>query len=228
MDLKELKEALATDEGKALLKELTEASTTGLSSKNEELLYKLNKSKEVNAEMTDRLNAFDKLKDEADDAKILKDNDLDAMRTKLDERHQRAMDAETSKSDKLQKQLNTHVVDKGLMNALVDANVSKNHIKGAIALIKSEYEGEVGDNDGSPFAKFDGQAVDKFVTNWAQSDEGKAYVSADNNSGGGSNGSNGAGQANTGKKVMSRSAFDNMSPHEKMETSKQGVQLTED
>jgi signal recognition particle GTPase len=167
-------------------------------------------------------------KAEADEKAASKSGNVDEVKKQLEAKHKKEMDAVTGENATLKSQLETHVIGEGLTQALVKAKIAPQHMDAVKALIKSNFKGEVGDNDGKPFAKFDGKAVEEFVTGWAQTDVGKHYVAADNNSGGGSNGANGSGKAgNDGKKTMTRKDFENLSPADKMKTSREGVSLTD-
>jgi hypothetical protein len=63
-----------------------------------------------------------------------------------------------------------------------------------------------------------------FVGEWAKSDEGKHFVSAPNNAGGGAQG---GGNAQGGQKTMTRTAFDGTDATKKMEFIKAGGTVTE-
>ena len=85
--------------------------------------------------------------------------------------------------------------------------------KASVKEVNGEYQVLVGDKPLSDTLK-----------EFAGSDNGKHFVAAANNGGGGSGGDGGADGA--GKKTMSRSAFDALSPDEKVSTSKEGVIIT--
>jgi hypothetical protein len=98
----------------------------------------------------------------------------------------------------------------------------------AIELIKARYEAEVAVNDGKPFAKIDGKPVNEFMSDWAQSETGKHFVRADVNSGGGSNGANGKGEAGSGQETITRSDFDALNPVAKAEAMKAGKRVVDE
>jgi len=227
MTTEELKKALESDEGKKLLSSIVEDATKGLKDKNDELLGKLKDKDEDKKNLESRLDALESDKQKAEDDAATKSGDVEKIKANLEERHTRQMAEKDAEIEKLNGQLHTHVVGEGLTQALSKANVASNYMDAAKALIKSQYEGEIGDNDGKPFAKFDGKAVDEFVTDWAQSDAGKHFVTAGGNSGGSSNGASGKGKAGTGK-TMTRESFDALSPAEKSKASIEGVTLTQE
>lgn len=211
MDLKAFKEFLKTEEGVAAITAAVEKETNGLKAKNKELFDKLEKIKDENKNLTKdvKSTAADKAKAEQDAA--AKSGDIDRIVKGLKDTHNTAIDVLRSTNNGLIGQLNKHVLGKGLNDALVKAGVKPELMSGAIALIEKEHKGEIGDNNGTPFAKFDGQAVSEFVTTWSESDTGKNFVSAQANSGGGSQGANEGSQASN-VITMKRSEFDKMNP----------------
>lgn len=216
------------EEANKLLSDHIAGEVSGLKNKNEELLGSIRALKDEKNDITKRLDAIENEKRKAEEDAAAKSGDVDKIRQQLEERHKRELDKLTGERDKLKGQLDSHVIGEGLTQALVKANVSAPLMDAAKALIKSNFKGEVGDNDGKPFAKFDGKAVDEFVTDWAQSDSGKHFVSANANNGGGSNGANGNGKADADVKTMSRSEFEGLSPMDKSKLSREGVSLTDD
>lgn len=228
MDIEELKKALKSDAGKELVASIVEDATKGLKEKNKELLEKLNGAKTEKTDIEKRLEKLEQEKEEAETKAAAKSGDVEKVKEQLETKHKKEIDRLNGDLTKLNGQLNTHVIGEGLTSALVKAKISPALMDAAKALITSKFKGEVGDNDGKPFAKFDGKAVEEFVTGWAQSDAGKAFVLADSNSGGGSNGTNGNGQAGSGaKKSMKRTDFDALNPVEKAKTAKEGVELVD-
>lgn len=214
----QIKEALESKEGKAAIDAAVEAAKKGLQSKNAELLSEVKDIKK-------KLNELEEAKENAEKEAATKGGNVEA----LEKAHKKELEKRDNEIQKLSGQLTKNVLGKGLTEALVKANVSPDYMEAAVALINTKFKGEVGDNDGVPFAKFDGRAVEEFVTGWAQSDEGKRFVTAAANSGGGSNGANGKGRAGTenGKKTMTRGDFENLSPAEKSKFSVEGGQLTD-
>jgi len=218
-----------TTEADELIKSHTEKEVSGLKAKNEELLGSIKKSKEDQTALEKRIGSIEADKLKAEEDAVNKSGDVDKIREQLETRHKKEVDALKATNEKLDGQLNTHVIGEGLTAALIKAKVSPGLMPAAKALINSSFKGEVGDNDGSPFAKFDGQAVGDFVTSWAQTESGKHFVTADSNSGGGSNGANGSGKASDGnKKTMTRSEFNELPAVGRMNASKEGVTLTDE
>lgn len=224
----QIAEALKSPELKEAIKTAVDGEVKGLKNKNTELLGKLNAEKDAKSETEKRLNALEADKTKAEEDAATASGDVNKMREQLETRHKKELDERDGKIKNLDGQLNTHVLDQGLTASLTKANVAPGLMPAAKALIKAEFKGEIGDNDGTPFAKFDGQAVGDFVTNWAGTDAGKHFVTADKNSGGGSNGANGKGDANSGAKTITRSAFSELSHAERSKSSIAGVQVVND
>jgi len=232
--IKKLIEEGKTTEVDAIIAEHVESEVAGLKTKNTELLGSLKKQKEATEALNGRLEKLEEEKEAIEAEKANKSGDIEKITKKLEEKYTKEIgklseqikekDTELSTKSKL---LNTHVIGEGLTAALVKAKVKPEFMAAAKAVIQAEQQGEVVDENGKPIAKFDGKAVDEFVTGWAQTDAGKHFVSADSNSGGGSHGANGSGKASTNVKTMKHSEFSSKSPSEKMALSKEGVKLEE-
>lgn len=219
----QIQEALKTDAVKNAIKEAVAAEVDGLKNKRDELLG-------ANKDLKAKLKEIEDERDEAAAAAAAKSGNVEEVKAQLEAKHKKDMEALTQRAESAESQLQKHVISEGLTNALVKAKVKPEMMDAATALIKSTFKGEVGNNDGTPFAKFDGKAVDDFVTGWAESESGKRFVLAEQNSGGGSNGANGEGKAGTGKgKTMTRAEFDALSPMEKSKasTAEGGLTLTD-
>jgi hypothetical protein len=218
-----LDEALKSDAIKAVIKSAVDDEVKGLKEKRDELLGSVR-------ELKDKLSAIESEKAEAEEKAAANSGDIEKIKQQLETKHQKEIEKLNATVVKLNGQLETHVIGEGLTQALVKSKVAPGLMEAAKALIKQTYKGEVGDNDGKPFAKFDGKSVDEFVTVWVQSEHGKHFVSAQNNSGGGANGANGNGKAGTGnttKKTMTRAEFDALPAMEKVKVSKDGVALVD-
>ena len=203
---------------KAKIKEATDAAieeaVEGLKKKNSELLGKLKAAQKDSlispedhaALQTELEQAQTKL---ADALKIAK------TATKEAETARKALEGENGFVSKL-------LIDNGLNDALLKAGVKPEMSKAVKALlagqvtIKSE-----GDNRN---AMIGDKSLSDFVGEWAKSDEGKHFVSAPNNQGGGAQG---GGQDKGKAKTMARTAFDALDAPAKMEFMKVGGTLTE-
>lgn len=191
------------------------AATEGLASKNRELLAevkKLKKGVEVDPAEVERLEA--------------QVETLTAERTTLT----KSVKELTKKAETLEASLGTEtkftqrlLVENGLSAELTKAGVTNPaHIKAALAMLKDGVQ-VVAEGD-ARVAKVGDKALSDFVKEWSTGDEGKHFVSAPANTGGGATGSTGGAG---GAKTMARSAFEQMSPQAKSDFAKGGGKLTD-
>lgn len=208
MDIEALKEALKSDEAKAVLAEITEEATKGLKAKNDELLAKLKKAGEEKSEAEKKAEEIEAEKKAAEEEAALKSGDVEKIKQQLEEKHKKELDALKQEKATTDTRLHDVLVNDGLTTALTKAGVNNpSYLDAAKALIKSSHKAEIGESG----AMLDGAPLQEFVTTWTQGENGKHFVSAANNSGGGSNGANGGGQASGAKKadmsVKEKTAF---------------------
>ena len=222
----QLQEALKSDVVKKHVEDAITAATDSLKSNRDDLLGKFKKQQDENKEFQARLDAIEGDKRKAEAEAAAASGDIDKIKASMQEDFNIKYNKLEDTNKGLQSQLNNLVINNGLTQALVKANVKPEMMGAVEAMLLKSTKAEIGDNDGKLFAKFDGKAVEDFVTTWAQSDEGKHFVSADNNGGGGSNGANGSGKA-ASVKTMSREDFTNLPAVEQMNVSKEGVTLTD-
>lgn len=145
------------------------------------------------------------------------DAKLKEQRERINEQHQKEI-------SKLQEQLNekdnlvaTHVKSATLQRAMAEAGIAKPFMPAVEAMMRDQIKVEGTD------VYLNEKPVSEALKEWAGSDDGKHYVSAPANSGGGthdSTKSNGA-----GKREMSRSDFDVLSQADRMAAVKSGIQL---
>lgn len=207
---KETQEAI-----KKAVEEALDKEVTGLKSKNNELLAQIKKLKagqEVSPEEYARV-----------------ERELEEMTAKLTdaEKKLKAASAEIEKQKKLYEAENkiAHqlLVDNGLTEALLKAGVKPEFQKAAKALLAGQVT-LVAEGD-TKVAKVGDKALGDFVSEWAKGDEGKHFVAASTNSGGGSPGPGGG---EPPKKTMTRAAFDAMTDEAaKMAFFKEGGKLTD-
>ena len=172
---------------KAAIDEAVESATTGLAGKNRELLAELKDARKGQAidpakvaALEDRIDAL--TADLATANKAAKDA------TKAAEVAAKALESESGFSQRL-------LVDNGLMAALTAHGVSDPYYqKGAAALLRSHVQVVIdGDNR---IAKIGDKPLDDAIKEWAGSDEGKRYIMAPGNSGGGAPGGAGGSAGN--------------------------------
>lgn len=109
----------------------------------------------------------------------------------------------TAERDGLTKDLTGELVGNGLTAALTEAKVAPQYMSAVRSLLTPKVTIET--VDGQRRALADGKPLGEFVKAWSQGDEGKAFVAAGGNNGGGSQGSQG-GQG--GGKTMTRAEYD--------------------
>lgn len=193
---------------KAFEDAITEA-TSGLQAKNTELLGKLKKAQKGGdidpADHQALLDENEKLKTE--------NGDLKKANKKLStdsETFKKNYESESSFSSKL-------LIDNGLNETLTKAGVKPEMLKAVKALIHPQVTIKTEGDNRQPV--IGDKSLSDFVTAWASSDEGKHFVSAPNNYGGGSNG---GGNGNGNTKQMTRAAFDMQNPAQKADFIKAG------
>lgn len=173
---------LESPEAKAAIKAAVEEATAALAAKNKELLGELKearKGKTINPEDVEKL-----------------ESRIEELTGQLSEAQKTAKKA-TTEAEKATKALadaegftQRLLVDNGLTDALTKAGVSNPvHLKAAKALLNGQVQ-IVADGD-SKVAKVGDKALAEFIGEWAKGDEGKFFVAAPNNSGGGANGGSG-------------------------------------
>lgn len=176
-------------ETKSAIEEMIEKATEGLKSKNSELLAKLNKAKkgaeidpeEYNALLDEKATLESKVNELTKQNKtILSDA----------EKFKKAYESESGFTQKL-------LIDNGLTQELLAAGVKKSLLSGAKAMIERMAKVEIeGDNR---IAKIGDKDVKSFISEWAASDEGKHYLDAPANSGGGAQGGGGKAEKDLSK-----------------------------
>lgn len=197
------------------IKAAVEESTSGLSRKNQELLTELKearKGKQYNAEDVAKLEeTIESLQGEL--SKMSKEHKA---ALKAAETATKALEAEQMAVQRL-------VVDNGLTEALTKSGVTNPvHLKAAKALLAS---GIKLDQDGeNRVAKMGDKPLADAIKEWAAGDEGKHFVQAQQNSGGGAAGGSGKGGA---APTMTRQAFDALDPSAQAAAMKGGTTLTD-
>jgi len=204
-------------EVKAAIKAAADAAvseaTAGLIAKNQELLGKVKKLQKDAAIDPAEYQALSEAKDTAE-AKLAEALKTVKQATSQAEKDRKALEAETGYVSKL-------LIDNGLTDALLKAGVKPEMSKAVKAMLAGQVSLKVeGDKR---LAVVGDKALGDFVTEWAQSDEGKHFVAAPANQGGGANGgAQGAGKS----KVMARAAYEQLQPEQKMAFIKDGGKLT--
>ena len=186
----DLAEALKDAGVKAAIKEAAEAAaeeaTSGLVAKNTELLGKIKKlQKDATIDPAEHSALQQELSET--ETKLAEANKALKIATKAAEDSKKLYDTEAGVTHNL-------LVDKGLNAALIENGVKNaTYLKAAIALMKGQVKLEAdGDNR---IAKVGDKTLADHVKEWAGTDEGKAFVDAPGNAGGGAPGGAGGGEA---------------------------------
>lgn len=200
---------ISEEELSAKIAEAVDSATGGLAKKNQELLAELKearKGKAIDPAELDRLQSkIDSLESDLGLAqKAKKDQD------KLLKQAQDALAAESGFTQKL-------LIDNGLTDALVKAGVANQFLPAVKAMFGSQAK-IVAEGDARK-ALIGDKELTEFVSSWATSDEGKHYIAAPSNGGGGASGGYGG---SSGQKVWTRERFDAASHYERSEFAKAG------
>lgn len=184
------------------IKKAAEEATSGLISKRDELLAevkKLRKNQEIKPEQLEDL-----------------ENQLETYKTKLTEaeKQAKAIAQEAEKVKKLYEAesgfTNNLLVENGLNEALVKEGIAKQFLPAVKSMLKGQVQVKIEGNERK--AVIGDKPLSDFVSEWSKSEEGKHFIAAPANSGGGSNG---GGDAKGAGKTMPRSQFDGISSAEK-------------
>lgn len=160
------------------------ALASGLSGKNAQLLEKLSNNKELSNASAAELEALKVFKSNAD-VKIAEDaQSYQDAKALTQSSHDEALLKVQQQADSANTQLKTLLIDNGLSAALDGVNINKDLKAGAVAMLQS---GAI-ITDGK--AMIGDKSLSDAVKEWANTDAGKAFCLAENNSGGNANGGN--------------------------------------
>lgn len=196
MTLEELLKLLEEKDpkGKEALAEYVESALTKVKEKNNDLIATNKRFKKEAKEAKEALEAKEEELEEAIDAA----NDKKGKETdpKVDREAQKQIKTLTKERDELKEangdlsgRLNGLIIDNNLSEAITSSGIAKQYIPAVKALIKTENKIEIDDTEN--VAKIGDKAIGEFLTEWSQSDIGKNYVAAKDNSGGGGKGGEG-------------------------------------
>lgn len=186
--------------------------------------------REAEAKVKDLENKYSFLPDDltAEDFNAMKDKSLSSgeidqklkeQRESIVKQHQKELDQLKSQLSEKDELVNTHVKSATLQKAMAEAGVAKQFMPAVEAMMRDKIKVEGTD------VYLNEKPVTDALKEWAGSDDGKHYVAAPANSGGGTHDS---GKSNgAGKREMQRSEFDALSSAERMAATKQGIQLTD-
>lgn len=192
-----LKSLGLSDEQITALMEAKSQDETGLKSKNQELLDKLSKNKGMSTEQEAELERLRQLENKTKISSAEAKENYDAALKLANDTHQLNLEKASQDAEKWKGMFSQVAIDNALNAQLEQAGVTNPALKqGAIAMLKPQISlGE----DGTAIAGE--QKLDEFVSGFAQSDIGKAFVTLADNSGGSAHqGSSNVGQYD-GKKL---------------------------
>lgn len=187
-------------EFKAALKEAVEEATSGLIAKRDELLgevKKLRKGQQIDPAEIEKIEAErDAAKAEAAESR----KQATKAAKELEGANKRATEVEAREQRLL--------VDNGLNDALTKAGVTNPALSKAAKALLAAQVSVVADGD-NRLVKIGDKAIEEAVNAWASTDEGKHFVAAPGNSGGGSQGGHKGGGA---AKQITRTVFNTLDP----------------
>jgi len=183
---------LSADNALELILAAANTRSDGLSNKNTELLGKLSSNQTETNGTAAELEALRGFKSSADVKSAEDAESYQAAKLLTQTGHDEAMDKEKSRGDTFETQLKTLLINDGLSAALDGVNINKDLKAGAIAMLQAGatiIDGKAMIND---------KSLSDAVIEWANTDAGKAFCLAENNSGGDANGG-GGGQSSSNK-----------------------------
>ena len=198
----------------AKIKEAVEEATIGLAKKNQELLGELKDARKGRSIDPAEL---DKLQEKIDSLELDLSNANKSTKEK-DKALKLAQDALVSESGFTHKLL----LDNGLTDALVKSGVAAQFLPAVKAMLGTQAK-IIADGDARKAVIGDKDLTD-FISSWVTSDEGKHYISAPANGGGGASG--GANNSSNAK-VWTREKFDTSSHFERSEFAKSGGKVVD-
>jgi hypothetical protein len=211
----DLKDAEVQAAIKSAVDEAITEATAGLVAKNKELLGKL------------KIAQRDSQIDPAEHAAL--QSELEGTQAKLAEAT-KALKAATSEAEKVKKSYEsesqlTHklLVDNGLTDTLTKSGVTTPvQLRHAKAMLSGQVQ-LVTDGD-NRIAKVDDKPLADYVSEWAKSEEGKYFVAAQQNTGGGATG---GGATGAGAKTLTRTSFDGLDAIAKVKFIAEGGNVTD-
>lgn len=196
------------EETKAAFETLLAEKTSGLTTKNKELL---NEVKELRRNGGNDPKVVERLENQVEQLQ----GELTTTQSEL-RSAQKGLEKATKTAETEASISRNLLVENGLTAALVSVKVGEAYLDGAKALHQGKVE--VVDENGTRVAKLNGKPLAEAIKEWAESDQGKHYVSPPHNGGGGG----GGGDRDVNAKTISRAAFDAMSPAQQMEHATNG------
>lgn len=204
-----------TPEIQEAIDKAVEAATEGLKANNQKLIKeKRDLQAKVGGVDADQFAALEAERDE-----------LKGQVTKLNKDLKKATDDLGIATKSLETETNftqNLLIDNGLLAELTEVGVKNPaHLKATQAMLRGQVQ-IVADGD-KRIAKVGDKALKDFVKEWAAGDEGKHFVQAPGNAGGGASGGSGGAAG----KTMARAAFDALGQGERAAFISEGGKLTD-
>lgn len=197
----------------AQIKAAVEEATQALVGKNRELLSELKDARKGRTIDPAEIDKMQSIIDGLEDGATASTKQAKEQKALLEKAHA-DLQSESGFTSKL-------LLDNGLTDALVKAGVSAPYLPAVKAMLSSQAKITI-DGD-TRKAVIGDKDLSAYVTDWATSDDGKHYIQAPANSGGGANG----GASGASVKTVARSGFDTMSQSERSSFIKQGGKVTD-
>jgi hypothetical protein len=222
----DLQEFFKQEEGQNFLNSMIEEKVAGLKNKKDELLGSLKKVKNEKEDLVKQFDDLKKQKEEAEIQRLTKEGDIDKITNELQKKFSSQLEQANAEKELVKRKLNSYVIDQNITATLAKNGVAGPLMEAAKALITTKYSVNIAEENDKLSVKIDGGDINEFISGWSQSDTGKYFVSAANNSGGSSNGASSGGKAEGGKSIT-RDAFESMSHAARTSFFRKGGQLVD-
>lgn len=199
---------------KVAIANAVEEATSSLKRKNDDLFVEVKKLKKGREIDPDEVSKLERERDELLERVLKAEKELSVSK-KAAETISKNYESELAFTSRL-------LVDNGLREALLEVGVKNPvHAKAVMAMMRNEVK--VASEGENRIARVGDKDLKTHIKEWSLSDEGKQFISAPENFGGGANG----GSKPTGSKVITRSEFNSLSQPERRDFSIQGGKVTD-
>ena len=184
---------LTADNAMELILAAANTRSDGLSNKVTELLGKVSTGKIAGSESAAELENLRLFKQSADQKILEEGQQYEEAKQSLIKTHGEELEKANGRGDSFETQLKTLLINDGLSAALDGVNINKDLKAGAVAMLQAgatiiDGKAMIGD-----------KSLSDAVKEWADTDAGKSYCLAQNNSGGDAQGGDGRGQSSSNK-----------------------------
>lgn len=194
-----IEELLENEEVKKMIQSQVDEQVSGLKNKNEELLGKLSEKKNETKSLQEQIDEIKQARELAEQEAAEKSGDIEKIKENMMKNHQKEVEALKNQLNDKDQSLSKLLIDNGLTKTLTEAKIAPQYLEAVSSLIKSKHKIEILKDGDNLQPVIDGTPLNEFVSEWSQSDQGKNFVSAPVNGGGGAQGANGAGKASAVK-----------------------------